>query len=538
MRALFGSIVVLLLTGASHSAIAQHALHRIPSVPDEILNRPVTLRQGIGTAHDTVATSSKEAQAFYDQGLAYLHSYVWIEAGRSFNQALRHDASLALAHAGLSIVYTELNEPAKARAAIDRATALGKGAPAHDRAHIEARVLQMAAEAGAADRTRLTAYRAAVDQAVAANPKDVELLLLRGVAESPDPADRGQGSPATATPYFERALAVSPGHFAAHHYLTHTLENAGRARDALPHATAYAKAAGAVPHALHMHGHVLRRVGRIDEAIAAFEAADRLEAAYFKTEKVPAEYEWHYEHNLELLASSYRYQGQMGKAEGLLKTAFGVPSPLVVQMVNKHEWPAFLTSQGRTTEALAAAALLAGHPSGLVRAAAYVETGQAQLASGRFEAAAAAVNAALRELKAARVGGALVGPSFEALQGAFFVRTNQREKGRAMLQSVAGRMRQAPGPDAWVRTLFALESMARTAREAGDWTTAAWAAGEMSAHDPNYAGTQYAIGLTAEHNGDTRAARAAFTLAEKYWAKADPALPALLATREKLRSLK
>ncbi len=207
-------------------------------------------------------------------------------------------------------------------------------------------------------------------------------------------------------------------------------------------------------------------------------------------------------------------------------------------MVNKHEWPAFLTAQGRTTEALAAAAVLAGHPSGLVRAAAYVETGQAQLASGRFQAAATAMNVALRELKASPIGAALVGPSFEALQGAFFVRTNQREKGRAMLQSVATRMRQAPGPDAWVQTLFALESMARTAREAGDWTTAAWAAGEMAAHDANYAGTQYAIGLTAEHNGDTRAARAAFALAEKYWAKADPGLPELLASREKLRTLK
>ena len=305
------------------SATQTHALHRIPSVPDEILNRPVTLRQGIGGAHDTVATSSKDAQAFYDQGLAYLHSYVWVEAARSFNQALRIDATLAIAHAGLSVAYTELNQPAKARAALERAQATGKAAPAHDRAHIDARALQMAAEANGGDRVRLVAYRAALDRAVAANPKDVELLLLRGVAESPDPADRGQGSPMTATPYFERALAGVPGYFAAHHYLTHALENAGRPLDALPHAAAYAKAAPSIPHALHMHGHVLRRVGRIDEAIAAFEAADRLEAAYFNTEKVPAEYEWHYEHNLELLASSYRYQGQMAKAEGLLKTAFG-----------------------------------------------------------------------------------------------------------------------------------------------------------------------------------------------------------------------
>ena len=517
------------------SAAQVHAIHRIPSVPDALVNRAVTLRSGIGLAHDTVATSSKDAQAFYDQGLAYMHSFMWVEAARSFNQALRADAGLATAHLGLTVAYTELNAPAKARVALERAQALGKSTPAHDRAHIEARALQMAAEANPGDRSRLTNYRSALDRAVAAYPKDVELLLLRGVAESPDPADRGQGSPASAAPFFEKALMLVPGHFASHHYLTHALENVGRASLALPHAAAYAKAAPSVPHALHMHGHVLRRVGRIDEAVALFEAADRLETAYFKTENVAAEHEWHYEHNLELLASSYRYQGRMTKAEGLLETAFGVPSSLVVQMVNKHGWPAFLISRGRTAEALAAASVLVGHPSGLVRAAGHIETGHAQLAAGRFQAAAEAANAALAELKAAPDGAALVGPAFEALQGAFFVRTKQQEKGRAMLQGVARRLRQAPGPDAWVRALFALESMGRVAREAGDWTTAAWAASEMAAHDPNFAGTHYALGLVAEHNGDARAARSAFALAERHWPAADPGLPELVAVRQRTR---
>ena len=493
------------------------------------------LRSGIGRAHDAVSTASRDAQDFYDQGLAYLHSFVWVEAARSFNQALRTDGRLAMAHLGLTIAYTELNAPAKARTALERAQALAKGAPAHDQAHVEARAMQMAAEANAGDPSRLPAYRAALDRAIALYPQDAEFLLLRGVAESTDPADRGQGSPASAAPFFERALAAAPGYFAAHHYLTHSFENAGLAAEALLHATAFAKGAPAVPHALHMHGHALRRVGRIDQAVAAFEAADRLERAYLKAENVPAEHEWHYEHNLDLLASSYRYQGRMTKAEELQRAAFAVASPLVVQMVNKHEWPAFLTSRGRTAEALAAATVLVGHPSGLVRAAGHIETGHAQLAAGRFQAAAEAANAALAELKAAPDGAALVGPAFEALQGAFFVRTKQQEKGRAMLQGVARRLRQATGPDAWVRALFALESMGRVAREAGDWTTAAWAASEMAAHDPNFAGTHYALGLVAEHNGEARTARSAFALAERYWAGADPSLPELVAIRQRAR---
>ena len=63
----------------------------------DVATRPVPLRTGIGSAHDAVKTASAEAQKFYDQGFAYLHSYVWLEAARSFNQALRIDPNLAMA---------------------------------------------------------------------------------------------------------------------------------------------------------------------------------------------------------------------------------------------------------------------------------------------------------------------------------------------------------------------------------------------------------------------------------------------------------
>ena len=81
-----------------------------PSAALEIATRPVPLRTGIGTAHDPVGTASKQAQAFYDQGLAYLHSYVWIEAARSFRQALRSDPHLGMADVGLADAYIGLQD--------------------------------------------------------------------------------------------------------------------------------------------------------------------------------------------------------------------------------------------------------------------------------------------------------------------------------------------------------------------------------------------------------------------------------------------
>src|SRR5262245_14534129 len=98
----------------------------------DIPKRPIPLRTGIGKAHDPVSTTSQQAQAFYDQGLAYLHSYAWIEAARSFNQALREDPKLALAQVGLSYAYIELNDSAAAQAAIEKAIATND----HDRRHI------------------------------------------------------------------------------------------------------------------------------------------------------------------------------------------------------------------------------------------------------------------------------------------------------------------------------------------------------------------------------------------------------------------
>ena len=507
------------------------AVHSHPAPPAyasvlEVAKRPVTLRSGIGIAHDPAGTQSKEAQAFYDQGLAYLHSYVWLEAARSFHQALRADPNLAVAYARLSVAYTELNAPAAARDALERATALAPRASAHDRRHVELEALRSAAEAAPQDASKLAAYRTALDQALAAYPEDEQLWLARGLAESNDPAERGQGSGAGSVRFYQKAIALAPGHFAAHHYLTHAYENTGRIDAALDEGAAFAKMAPNVPHARHMYGHNLRRVGRIGEAIAEFTAADTLSTEYFKTERIPLEYDWHYQHNLDLLGTSFQYIGQMANAEARLKASFAIESTLLVQEFNKREWPTFLLARGRAREALDAATVMAGHRSPVVSAAGHVAAGEARLALGEFAAAADEANAALRLIRGVE-GGGLVATPLQALQGGFFLRTGQKEKGRALLEEVARKVRAAPGPDAWTQALFTLEAMSRTARDAGEWDLAAWVAGQMLEHDPHYAGTQYAVGLVAQHKGDAAGSRAAFALARKYWANADADLPEL-----------
>jgi tetratricopeptide (TPR) repeat protein len=285
-----------------------------------------------------------------------------------------------------------------------------------------------------------------------------------------------------------------------------------------------------------MHGHVLRRSGEIDGAVAAFEAANDVEIEYLKREAILPEYEWHHEHNLDLLGSSYQYRGQMNKAEGALKAAFDLPSLLAVQMVNKRSWPEFLTARGRFDEAIAAAEVLIGHPASFVRAAGHVAAGHAMVVSGRLKAAADQTNLALREMRASPDGQALVAPAFEALQGELFLRAGQREKGRGMLRDLARNVRALPGPDNWVRALFTLESIARSARDAGDWEFSEWAARQMVEHDARYAGSHYALALAAEHTGDARTAEAEFILAARYWRDADSSLPEVVRSRSRASS--
>src|SRR5262245_9574886 len=103
-------------------------------VPRDIIDKPVALRAGAGNAHEAVTTRSPEAQAFYDQGLSYLHGYVWIEAARSFRQALRLDPGLAMAWVGLSRVHSGLDDPEEARRALAQAeTLLSRVSPREQR---------------------------------------------------------------------------------------------------------------------------------------------------------------------------------------------------------------------------------------------------------------------------------------------------------------------------------------------------------------------------------------------------------------------
>jgi tetratricopeptide (TPR) repeat protein len=529
------AIVVLALVALSGAAaLAQddpHAACAAPPsyVPAELLDRPVPLRNGVGNSHEAVTTASVEAQAFYDQGLNYLESYVWIEAARSFRQALRLDSGLAMAYLGLSYAHSGLDNPGAAKRFFDKAKTLAAGVSDRERRRIEIREKQLAAMEDLEAAATFLAYKKAIEDALAGDLESPQLWLLRGNAEEANASGRGQRGTASSVAFYERVLQLVPDHASAHHYLVHSYETIGRIDKALEHGEVFARLAPSIPHAAHMWAHDLRRVGRIDQAIAQFLKADALERAYYEAERIDASFDWHHGHNLDLLATCYEHKGQMRLAEKTMREATALAPVDAYRAFSLRELPNFLIHRARYSEALEVARAMTRTKYPQSRTVGHSLAGQALIWLGRIEAASEELEAARRELEGVpRVAPGLVPrrtavePWVESLRGELLLRTGNREEGRAVLKEVQRALRAIPGPDAWTQTLFRLESMARSAIEAGDWDLAEYTAAQMLDHDAAYGGSHLAMALVLRHKGDAAGVTRELEAAKRFWRDADP----------------
>lgn len=522
-------------------ALGQHEGHggddSVGWVPREILDRPVQLRLEIGNLHEKVTTSSPEAQAFYDQGLNYLSSYVWIEAARSFHQALRLDPSLAAAYSGLCDVYVQLQDVAAARAAIDKAESLTGQVTEAERQRIEIRVRQVEFLEDKQNLDKFVAYRKAIYDALMASPRDPGLWILRGFADEGPGAGHGQTGDLDSIAFYETALVVSPDNSAAHHYLAHSYENIGRTEEALFHSEAYLRVSSSIPHAHHMRGHELRRAGRIEDAIEEFRTANNLESAYYLAEHIPAQYDWHRAHNLNLLAMCHQLLGQMKVAEQLLRESFSLPGHGELAEFGRKQWPEFLLARGQSQEAFEQADILAQSPSMMARFAGHTLKGRALVAMKR-------VDDAQKEMDLARDALILIPasdadrlrPYSDTLRAEILLAEKKSAEGVALMKEIEQEFRASPGPDARSQALVQLDSIARWARETKEWFLAELTAEQMIEQDPSYAGGYYAKGLVAEHEGNSGLATQQFGIAEKLWGEADKDLPELVVIRNKLTS--
>src|SRR6478736_10208443 len=141
---------------------------------------PAKLLPGMGTVHLPITTSNPEAQKFFDQGLAQMHSFWAREAERSFLQAAALDPAAPMPQWGVAMVSSGDWRP---RFQLDLQDAiLGKRpSPALSRARDAARkAVELGESAGkATDLEKL--YIAAVAARRDPSAKDSEEAFVRGI---------------------------------------------------------------------------------------------------------------------------------------------------------------------------------------------------------------------------------------------------------------------------------------------------------------------------------------------------------------------
>jgi tetratricopeptide (TPR) repeat protein len=275
---------------------------------------PARLVDGYGRIHMPIATKSEEAQRFFDQGLALLHSFWSYEADRSFERAAQLDPECAMAQWGIAMA--AVNEKRRDEA-VKRAKELAAKASERERLYIDAvearyqgerTTIQNNGFLGASE-----AYQKAMRKIVAFYPDDLEAKLFLALALMSGYERDGAPKPGTveAIALLQLALAKDPKHLAAHHYMIHATESGKRAIDGAPSADVYGSLAPKVGHAVHMPGHTYVHIDRWDDAARAFEGSAEVDRAYIRDNKETTDHAaGPYGHNVHFLATVYGYQGR------------------------------------------------------------------------------------------------------------------------------------------------------------------------------------------------------------------------------------
>src|SRR5262245_64296402 len=147
-------VALLVLSFAALPALCAESPAAKPKLPAKLPMTglaPSKLVPDLCLVRYRVSTQSPECQAFFDQGLGYFYSYVWMEAARSFETAMRHDPECALAWWGLSRALERWGKNDQSTKALLKADELKEKASHREQQLILARMQEKGQIAGVGD---------------------------------------------------------------------------------------------------------------------------------------------------------------------------------------------------------------------------------------------------------------------------------------------------------------------------------------------------------------------------------------------------
>ncbi len=232
------------------------------------------LEEGFGRVHMDTSCSATVA-ADFDRALALLHNFWYVRALERFNEILKNDPGCAMAYWGAAMTYNHPFWDPPSQADETAAWTLvqqgmsAQKASAREKLYLAALAALYRGAGAGAKSTRDQNYRDAMKAAYAQYPDD-ETALFYGLSILGAIPEGSQGfeQQERAAKLFEAIYARHPDHPGVLHYLIHAYDDPVHAQQGLKAARAYAQAAVAVPHALHMPSHIFTRLGYWNESAA------------------------------------------------------------------------------------------------------------------------------------------------------------------------------------------------------------------------------------------------------------------------------
>jgi tetratricopeptide (TPR) repeat protein len=273
----------------------------------------------LGRAHMDISCSPAVAAKF-DRALALLHNFWYARALDDFQQISDDDPECAMAYWGAAMTYNHpfWDPPSQAdETAAWRLVQKGMSAQkasAHEKLYLTA-VAALYKDAGAGSKSaRDRSYRGAMATVYAQSPDD-ETALFYGLSILGAVPEGSQGfePQEKAANLFQTVYARHPDHPGALHYLIHAYDDPEHAQLGLNAARAYAQAAPAVPHALHMPSHIFTRLGYWEESAATNLKGWEVSEADVKRAGESGAYRDF--HNLSYLEYAYIQQGRYRDAQ-------------------------------------------------------------------------------------------------------------------------------------------------------------------------------------------------------------------------------
>ncbi|MBY0230050.1 MAG: hypothetical protein K2W96_12270, partial [Gemmataceae bacterium] len=263
-----------------------------------------------------IATPSPKCQDYFDQALGYYYSYVWMEAARSFETAVRHDPECAMAHWGLARALERFGR-GNANASYQKAWDLRAKADPREQMLLRASMEEKGLIPGVGDgEARKKKAIATIDELLATYDDDEEAWWFRAQLAGGSGLFGGQAS---SVPFYKALLRINPLHPGASHELVHFYENFGRPALGWKYAEAYIESSPGIPHPFHMQAHLATRLGRWKLTAGRSARAVVLERAYHKRENVKPKEDGQFQHHLDILLLALIHEGRFAEGRAIMK---------------------------------------------------------------------------------------------------------------------------------------------------------------------------------------------------------------------------